>query len=280
MSSGHLLNDREALPAQELGIFRTLPTRMVSLLSPLMALMLARLTRYLRAISERVSPGAMTWVERFIPACAGNSCSIHDVYSLPAVHPRVCGEQLDDDIGIVIVRGSSPRVRGTGDAVHGNSACTRFIPACAGNSCQPNPATRRQTVHPRVCGEQSMSISTSSLHFGSSPRVRGTGWSCHLDGPIWRFIPACAGNRLVMSFGWSYLAVHPRVCGEQARWSAPTRIRAGSSPRVRGTGDEGRGAPQSARFIPACAGNRVSIHDPGRRLPVHPRVCGEQSAVH
>ena len=75
------------------------------------------------------------------------------------------------------------------------------------------------------------------------------------------------------------MPVHPRVCGEQllvAMWYVNFP---GSSPRVRGTGAFSPIPDQLQRFIPACAGNSLPLHAPGPRAPVHPRVCGEQTAV-
>ena len=113
---------------------------------------------------------------------------------------------------------------------------------------------------------------------GSSPRVRGT------DGPSpdfffgSRFIPACAGNS---GGGAGYLTappVHPRVCGEQMASILCSSQRDGSSPRVRGTETARAEFLRSLRFIPACAGNRLSDLRSLIREPVHPRVCGEQAA--
>ena len=56
-----------------------------------------------------------------------------------------------------------------------------------------------------------------------------------------RFIPACAGNRLI---GDVFQTVAAR----------------GSSPRVRGTGTEVARLAELARFIPACAGNSLSVN--------------------
>ena len=52
---------------------------------------------------------------------------------------------------------------------------------------------------------------------------------------------------------------------------------AGSSPRVRGTGNGGNGPFDQFRFIPACAGNRAFLGPIVTRSSVHPRVCGEQA---
>ena len=111
---------------------------------------------------------------------------------------------------------------------------------------------------------------------GSSPRVRGTGASQHVDRRCLRFIPACAGNRSSQYVSMMSIAVHPRVCGEQAKSPAHYYQALGSSPRVRGTGDCGRGRGGRVRFIPACAGNSIGRDCHLGWSPVHPRVCGEQ----
>ena len=72
------------------------------------------------------------------------------------------------------------------------------------------------------------------------------------------------------------LTVHPRVCGEQTQPPPPPKTSPGSSPRVRGTARVHRGHDPSLRFIPACAGNRISSRLASKEPPVHPRVCGEQ----
>ena len=48
-----------------------------------------------------------------IPACAGNTNTVHLTHCAYGDHPRVCGEHLANGIMGVLVRGSSPRVRGT-----------------------------------------------------------------------------------------------------------------------------------------------------------------------
>ncbi len=72
--------------------------------------------------------------------------------------------------------------------------------------------------------------------------------------------------------------VHPRVCGEHRDARRAERPADGSSPRVRGTLWRGSPSGWKGRFIPACAGNTWRFHHRGRKLAVHPRVCGEHSA--
>ena len=50
---------------------------------------------------------------RFIPACAGNAESEYHRPCPVPVHPRVCGERQAWRSSLVVVPGSSPRVRGT-----------------------------------------------------------------------------------------------------------------------------------------------------------------------
>ena len=132
----------------------------------------------------------------------------------------------------------------------------RFIPACAGNSGTGCRRQRTAAVHPRVCGELAKQLGAANPRF----------W----------FIPACAGN--------------------SPREESGAMIRAGSSPRVRGTRTAapcrrrsspvhprvcgelvafGRRPHVADRFIPACAGNSPCEAQSRQGWAVHPRVCGE-----
>ena len=172
--------------------------------------------------------------------------------------------------------GSSPRVRGTGARRDQSAAVGRFIPACAGNGPMRFNPTPDQSVHPRVCGERTLYERKGMSAAGSSPRVRGTG--VIIDGvhPRQRFIPACAGNGSRAVTRPTPPTVHPRVCGERRGCVRPMPWRAGSSPRVRGTGTEAGALACACRFIPACAGNGYYPRIASWRDAVHPRVCGER----
>ena len=52
-------------------------------------------------------------VDRFIPACVGNSIKIGIQVSFLTVHPRVCGELAHGFLNAYYNAGSSPRVWGT-----------------------------------------------------------------------------------------------------------------------------------------------------------------------
>ena len=147
-----------------------------------------------------------------------------------------------------------------------------------------------------MCGELDIAEHPTDRVAGSSPRVRGTRGSRRRGRGRRRFIPACAGNSKYRAFRSAMRQVHPRVCGELCTSELATLLPVGSSPRVRGTRPCPRTSAASRRFIPACAGNSVTMRDipewdsrfipacagnsdwgAGRdySLPVHPRVCGE-----
>ena len=175
---------------------------------------------------------------RFIPACAGNTLSDAIGSIAVPVHPRVCGEHNPP--------GAYAEPPG------------RFIPACAGNTITGDVEILDITVHPRVCGEHLRTTCSWPVNSGSSPRVRGTRRGYYIRERRYRFIPACAGNTLIVP---------------------PTSCEDGSSPRVRGTLAIPWPTDAGERFIPACAGNTWPVTVTLPKRTVHPRVCGEHTEV-
>ncbi len=179
--------------------------------------------------------GRGNFSRRFIPACAGNAGRNADAGRPKPVHPRVCGERPICGAASLFLPGSSPRVRGTRGGASTGIEMARFIPACAGNACLRRSANARRAVHPRVCGERVVPATAVVPAGGSSPRVRGTRTLQSLPQATCRFIPACAGNACRCCHPRYAAAVHPRVCGERLFNELTNQVRAGSSPRVRGT---------------------------------------------
>ena len=91
---------------------------------------------------------------RFIPAPAGNGAQSHISKSVVPVHPRACGERLDEICSLRWSDGSSPRLRGTVFNQAKPVQCRRFIPAPAGNGFCQAVEKVQVTVHPRACGER------------------------------------------------------------------------------------------------------------------------------
>ena len=152
-----------------------------------------------------------------------------------AVHPRACGEHGQEATSESFRRGSSPRLRGTPQRILMGQKANRFIPAPAGNTACCHPRCSRGSVHPRACGEHLVVAGVLSASNGSSPRLRGTQRSFLEFIVSLRFIPAPAGNTVVMLLLLNWLPVHPRACGEHGIDCTTVVTRDGSSPRLRGT---------------------------------------------
>ena len=200
-----------------------------------------------------------TWprVRRFVPALAGNTPPPPSRTCATPVHPRVGGEHICSIASPCARVGSSPRGRGT-PVPHGlRRVHQRFIPAWAGNTTDRASLRDGLTVHPRVGGEHKLSGAVSRASAGSSPRGRGTRVGGIRRYSRRRFIPAWAGNTLLVAVLALATPVHPRVGGEHLKRALKLALNNGSSPRGRGTHCERMGSAWSARFIPAWAGNTM-----------------------
>ncbi len=215
-----------------------------------------------------------------IPACAGSRSRLRRVGSRPRDHPRVRGEQARSASDGSASRGSSPRARGAAHPRRPAAHDPGIIPACAGSRVSSRPTYPERPDHPRVRGEQSLTLSRGSILIGSSPRARGAvGDQRHQAGQR-GIIPACAGSRSQRGPDQRAVQDHPRVRGEQ-RWVMSSNERPqGSSPRARGAERATAGPPADVRIIPACAGSRSRRACCPRRKRDHPRVRGEQRVRH
>jgi len=90
-------------------------------------------------------------------------------------------------------------------------------------------------VHPRARGEHSLSQSCSKSCCGTSPRTRGTLDVLQGAPVVRRYIPAHAGNTLVVLKSRFHRSVHPRARGEHMDHASKHAGMAGTSPRTRGT---------------------------------------------
>ena len=175
--------------------------------------------------------------------------------------------------------GSSPRLRGTFELDAVLQVLERFIPAPAGNMLDLFGCVEAFTVHPRACGEHCTCSPRTDLFYGSSPRLRGTYRAIDVREQRERFIPAPAGNILPIQRTQTKTTVHPRACGEHEPSGLSVGHGSGSSPRLRGTCRLTDCAAHRYRFIPAPAGNIVCTSGSAKSVPVHPRACGEHTAV-
>ena len=109
-----------------------------------------------------------------IPAHAGNTIAASLHRTRHRDHPRACGEHCSIFLCCLVLRGSSPRMRGTPLGVAGGSARAGIIPAHAGNTSQCAAFFALFRDHPRACGEHALLLIAFIAFRGSSPRMRGT----------------------------------------------------------------------------------------------------------
>ena len=69
-----------------------------------------------------------------IPACAGKTVLVCQVFVERSAHPRVCGENPPTGNVLEYTQGSSPRVRGKLVLIFIVNFDVRLIPACAGKT--------------------------------------------------------------------------------------------------------------------------------------------------
>ena len=214
-----------------------------------------------------------------IPACAGKTPRPPGSTPARSAHPRVCGENVtlsDAEEGCC---GSSPRVRGKLVVHDAHATLIRLIPACAGKTRPRTAWCGVFQAHPRVCGENQGSTSSSAPGKGSSPRVRGKPLAYPQLLHDTRLIPACAGKTSRRCGGSWVPGAHPRVCGENGWLSRDWLYPLGSSPRVRGKQETAEVLGPRRRLIPACAGKTSTSPTPSRSRSAHPRVCGENRYI-
>ena len=152
----------------------------------------------------------------------------------------------------------------------------RFIPAGAGNTALYPPARSETSVHPRRCGEHTISLECHANKIGSSPQVRGTPRGINRIYLLLRFIPAGAGNTRSQLISQPSLSVHPRRCGEHFSGRKCRRLLHPVHPRRCGehlsfvVGDK-----LNCGSSPQVRGTRLHAQAYQGLDTVHPRRCGE-----
>ena len=210
-----------------------------------------------------------------IPAWAGKTLAASGCAAGCGAHPRVGGENLACALPSAVTQGSSPRGRGKPDLDQSQTLVLRLIPAWAGKTSRAVCVSENRAAHPRVGGENIHVLLDECEERGSSPRGRGklslSLWITRLFG----LIPAWAGKTNARMVWSSQARAHPRVGGENPRYSIVIGPSQGSSPRGRGKRGLGAGDTLTVGLIPAWAGKTrfgVGLASGSR---AHPRVGGE-----
>ncbi len=165
------------------------------------------------------------------------------------------GEHRLSRLTSTLKHGLSPHARGTYDLFPQIHACSRFIPACAGNISTASQQQGCNSVYPRMRGEHDPRRIVIQPVRGLSPHARGTYCCASALVVMVRFIPACAGNIRSVPTDSCLFPVYPRMRGEHSSASCFDISPNGLSPHARGTFYGQSTITPSKRFIPACAGN-------------------------
>ena len=125
-----------------------------------------------------------------------------------------------------------------------------------------------------------MPLDADGMPAGSSPRMRGAGWTQQREQRGKGIIPARAGSSVSSKFRSLAARDHPRACGEQSSSMTVMAFTMGSSPRVRGAVSATEYESGEQGIIPARAGSRQRACRGHLLRWDHPRACGEQVMAH
>ena len=189
-------------------------------------------------------------------------------------HLRVCGADRACFRDIMLVLGSSPRVRSRRGWLPQRDVIPGIISACAEQTTMLGGSSCNWRDHLRVCGADITSIPSRIMGVGSSPRVRSRLVHADLNCVLIGIISACAEQTSKAGFEGSKSGDHLRVCGaDPCGW--PTRlIGGGSSPRVRSRQESSGNARLRLGIISACAEQTSPSSKRPRGIWDHLRVCG------
>ena len=209
-----------------------------------------------------------------IPAYAGEPRPCAGPPTSGPVYPRVCGGTMQGRQHPALCQGLSPRMRGNRLHRTERTHRGRSIPAYAGEPGEDAGDRVARAVYPRVCGGTNNAQTASAENAGLSPRMRGNPNGAGDYYPATRSIPAYAGEPTLLFRQPDIGGVYPRVCGGTAYSRPPTTLTPGLSPRMRGNLQLYPPQSDTARSIPAYAGEPSFPPCTALGQPVYPRVCG------
>ena len=126
-----------------------------------------------RMRGNRVEALAIPFLQRSIPAYAGEPRLRRSALGFHWVYPRVCGGTTRLPDGQVRLWGLSPRMRGNHLDYLVFGRLYGSIPAYAGEPAPIPPKYLSTGVYPRVCGGTSLVKFDGTSSAGLSPRMRG-----------------------------------------------------------------------------------------------------------
>ena len=180
---------------------------------------------------------------------------------------------------MVLIKGSSPRMRGSHVLAEKCRANGGIIPAHAGLTNAKAACHAGSRDHPRACGAHTWSSCTKDVNRGSSPRMRGSLDMLDSIGYEIGIIPAHAGLTIEARLAFNSPRDHPRACGAHWLEYIGAIIPGGSSPRMRGSQGIGRNIAKVVGIIPAHAGLTHRLRNCLDPRGDHPRACGAHAIL-
>ena len=173
------------------------------------------------------------------------------------------------------VAGSPPHARGRRAQRRLRPVDPGITPACAGKTSDRARTAASAPDHPRMRGEDSMTLCMAADLGGSPPHARGRPVHMSPASSAARITPACAG-KTAWSVSWrTAIPDHPRMRGEDKLRYTDREAGEGSPPHARGRRIARHPMGRRRRITPACAGKTDSPETPPRDLADHPRMRGE-----
>ena len=132
--------------------------------------------------------------QRNTPACAGTTWTTASPTMRSTEHPRVRGDDAITALVTVLQLGTPPRARGRLLQRQNAGRIRRNTPACAGTTRSVTHDFGDPEEHPRVRGDDFISIPMARRLCGTPPRARGRRKRGGCDVRWRRNTPACAGT--------------------------------------------------------------------------------------
>ena len=128
------------------------------------------------------------------PACAGKTGLNEAERTIGEDHPRMCGENSVVPSSASSNKGSPPHVRGKPTIKSRLAQAMGITPACAGKTFVQALQISICQDHPRMCGENVMTLYLGFEEMGSPPHVRGKPPFVERKLSGTGITPACAGK--------------------------------------------------------------------------------------
>ena len=210
-----------------------------------------------------------------IPARAGTTHSVSQVYKMTWAHPRSRGDHPGGIFHAFFDWGSSPLARGPPGYYGIPSLSSGLIPARAGTTAENSTAKPGSGAHPRSRGDHTARFSLMRSAVGSSPLARGPRDSIMHFSRSHGLIPARAGTTRGRTLPAHREWAHPRSRGDHRDAARGLAVEPGSSPLARGPLTGGHVHGFGCGLIPARAGTTGTNGSLSSAATAHPRSRGD-----